>query len=121
MGLGLGLPLVISSLTAMLAPNFVVLVVARSLFGFGIGRFRAISVGLGARLVLQEHVGRTTSLIFAGVSLGMLIGGPAGALIGDLAGVPRLASARAVRCGAAGTVGFVAFAAIVPAVHAMPK
>ncbi|MCC8400892.1 MFS transporter [Paraburkholderia sp. MMS20-SJTN17] len=84
--LGLGLLLVISNLTAMLAPNFAVLVVARALFGSGIGGFWAISVGLGARLVQQEHVGRATSLIFAGVSLGMLIGGPAGALIGDLAG-----------------------------------
>ncbi|MGF6653830.1 putative MFS family arabinose efflux permease [Paraburkholderia youngii] len=84
--LGLGLLLVISNLTAMLAPNFTILVAARALFGFGIGGFWAISVGLGARLVPEKHVGRATSLIFAGVSLGMLIGGPAGALIGDLAG-----------------------------------
>ncbi|NUY04206.1 MFS transporter [Paraburkholderia youngii] len=84
--LGLGLLLVISNLAAMLAPNFTILVAARALFGFGIGGFWAISVGLGARLVPEKHVGRATSLIFAGVSLGMLIGGPAGALIGDLAG-----------------------------------
>ncbi|MCC8395390.1 MFS transporter [Paraburkholderia sp. MMS20-SJTR3] len=84
--LGLGLLLVISNLLAMLAPNFAILVVARALFGFAIGGFWAISVGLGARLVQQEHVGQATSLIFAGVSLGMLIGGPAGALIGELAG-----------------------------------
>jgi predicted MFS family arabinose efflux permease len=84
--LGLGLLLVISNLTAMLAPNFAILVAARALFGFGIGGFWAISVGLGARLVPEKHVGRATSLIFAGVSLGMLIGGPAGALIGGLAG-----------------------------------
>ncbi|WP_043202819.1 MFS transporter [Paraburkholderia acidipaludis] len=84
--LGLGLLLMVSNLMAMLAPNFAVLVAARALFGFGIGGFWAISVGLGARLVPEQHVGRATALIFAGVSLGMLIGGPAGALLGELAG-----------------------------------
>ncbi|MCP3726129.1 SDR family NAD(P)-dependent oxidoreductase [Paraburkholderia sp. CNPSo 3272] len=84
--LGLGVLLVILNLAAMLAPNFPVLVVARAMFGFGIGGFWAISVALGSRLVPEEHVGRATSMIFAGVSLGMLIGGPAGALIAELAG-----------------------------------
>jgi len=83
---GLGLILVASNLIAMLAPNFPVLIFARALFGLGIGGFWAIGAGLGARLVPQQHVGRATSLIFAGVSLGMLIGGPAGALLGELAG-----------------------------------
>jgi predicted MFS family arabinose efflux permease len=83
---GLGLILVASNLIAMLAPNFFILVLARALFGVGIGGFWAIGAGLGARLVSDQHVGRATSLIFAGVSLGMLIGGPAGALIGELAG-----------------------------------
>jgi predicted MFS family arabinose efflux permease len=84
--LGLGVMLVASNLIAMLAPNFLVLVFARALFGFGIGGFWAIGAGLGTRLVPEKHVGKATSLIFAGVSLGMLIGGPAGALIGELAG-----------------------------------
>lgn len=83
---GLGFILVASNLIAMLAPNFAVLVFARGLFGIGIGGFWAIGAGLGARLVAERHIGRATSLIFAGVSLGMLIGGPAGALIGELAG-----------------------------------
>lgn len=83
---GLGLLLVASNLIAMFAPTFAVLVAARALFGFAIGGFWAIGAGLGARLVPEQHVGRATSLIFAGVSLGMLIGGPAGALIGELAG-----------------------------------
>src|SRR5882757_10433739 len=82
----LGLLLIASNLIAMLASNFPILIVARILFGIGIGGFWAIGAGLGARLVTEQHVGRATSIIFAGVSLGMLIGGPAGALIGDLIG-----------------------------------
>ena len=82
----LGVLLIASNLISMLAPDFSVLVFARILFGIGIGGFWAIGAGLGARLMPERHVGRATSIIFAGVSLGMLIGGPAGALIGDLAG-----------------------------------
>lgn len=83
---GLGLLLVVSNLMAMLASNFPILVAARALFGFGIGGFWAIGAGLGARLVPEAHVGKATAMIFAGVSLGMLIGGPAGAFIGAWVG-----------------------------------
>ncbi len=84
--LGLSLLLVISNLLSMVAPSFAVLIVGRVLFGIAIGGFWAIGAGLGARLVEERQVGRATSTIFAGVSLGMLIGGPAGAIIGDVIG-----------------------------------
>jgi predicted MFS family arabinose efflux permease len=82
---GLGALLVGSNLLGMLAPNFAVLILARVLFGLGLGGFWAIGAGLGGRLV-PENPGRATAIIFAGVSIGMLVGGPAGALIGDLVG-----------------------------------
>ncbi|MDL2406940.1 MFS transporter [Rhizobium calliandrae] len=84
--LGLSLLLVLSNLVSMLAPSFAALIVGRVLFGIGLGGFWAIGAGLGGRLVAERSVGRATSIIFAGVSLGMLIGGPAGAIIGDLVG-----------------------------------
>ncbi len=84
--LALGLLLVLSNLLGMLAPNFAMLVVGRVLFGIGLGGFWAIGVGVGARLVPEKSVGKATSIIFAGVSIGMLVGGAAGALIGDLLG-----------------------------------
>jgi predicted MFS family arabinose efflux permease len=82
----LGLLLVASNLIAMLAPNFGVLLLGRVLFGIGLGGFWAIGAGLGGRLVNGASTGRATALIFAGVSIGMLIGGAAGALVGDLLG-----------------------------------
>lgn len=81
----LGALLVASNILGMLAPDFGVLIAARVLFGIGLGGFWAIGAGLGGRLV-PENPGRATAIIFAGVSVGMLVGGPAGALIGDLVG-----------------------------------
>lgn len=83
---GLGILLVVSNLIAMVAPNFATLILGRALFGIGLGGFWAIGAGLGARLVPAKAAGRATAVIFAGVSIGMLIGGPAGALLGDLLG-----------------------------------
>lgn len=83
---GLGILLMISNLLAMLAPNFTVLIIGRVLFGIGLGGFWAIGAGLGSRLVSERSAGQATAIIFAGVSIGMLVGGPAGALIGDMVG-----------------------------------
>jgi predicted MFS family arabinose efflux permease len=78
--------LVASNLMAMIAPNFPILILGRVLFGIGLGGFWAIGAGLGGRLVSEKSAAQATALIFAGVSIGMLVGGPAGALIGDLFG-----------------------------------
>jgi predicted MFS family arabinose efflux permease len=78
--------LVASNLLAMVSTNFGMLLAARVLFGIGLGGFWAIGAGLGARLVGAGSVGSATSIIFAGVSVGMLVGGAAGALISDLFG-----------------------------------
>jgi predicted MFS family arabinose efflux permease len=78
--------LVASNLVAMIAPNFPILILGRVLFGIGLGGFWAIGAGLGGRLVSEKSAAQATALIFAGVSIGMLVGGPAGALIGDLFG-----------------------------------
>ena len=68
----------------MVAPNFGVLLFGRVLLGIGLGGFRAIGAGVGGRLVAENSVGGATALIFAGVSVGMLVGGAAGVLTGEL-------------------------------------
>jgi predicted MFS family arabinose efflux permease len=84
--IGLGALLLASNVIGMLAPNFAVLIFGRTLFGIGLGGFWAIGAGLGSRLVQAKFAARATSIIFAGVSIGMLIGGAAGALLGALFG-----------------------------------
>jgi predicted MFS family arabinose efflux permease len=86
--------LVLCALTALLAASdllaagassFPILLIGRLLFGVGLGGFWAIGAGLGARLVAERSVGQATAIIFAGVSIGTLLGVPAGALIANLA------------------------------------
>lgn len=80
---GLGTLLVLANLIAALAPSFAVLVLGRVLFGIGLGGFWAIGAGIGGRLVDAPAAPKATAVIFAGVSVGMLVGGAAGAWIGE--------------------------------------
>lgn len=108
--LGLSALLVFSNLISMFAATFPVLLIGRVLFGIGLGGFWAVGAGIGGRLVTQKAVGRATSLIFAGVSIGMLLGGSGGALIGELAG-SKTAFGAAL---ALSVLGFLAQAAWLP-------
>ncbi|MDB5998558.1 MAG: transporter [Rhizobacter sp.] len=78
--------LAISNLTATLAPNFAVMLVGRVLLGIGVGGFWAFAAGLGVRLVPAASGGRATAIILAGISIGTVLGVPAGAWIGEVAG-----------------------------------
>ncbi|MFV2120732.1 MFS transporter, partial [Streptomyces sp. Act-28] len=86
---------VLCSLMALLAaanvlaawsPNFAVMMVARVLIGIGMGGVWSIAGGLGARLVPAGSVGPATSTIFSGIAVASVVGVPAGAYIGELAG-----------------------------------
>ncbi|MFD4566242.1 MFS transporter [Streptomyces sp. NPDC058467] len=55
---------------------------ARALLGLGIGEFWAIAVGVGTRLLPERFGPRATSLIFGGISIGTVVGVPAGPLLG---------------------------------------
>ncbi|MDX6281665.1 MAG: hypothetical protein QOH03_2736, partial [Kribbellaceae bacterium] len=83
---GLMLVLAISSLLAAAAPTFAVLVAARVLTGVSMGGVWLLTVGLAPRLVAAQSVGPATSLIFSGIAVASVLGVPAGAYVGDLAG-----------------------------------
>jgi predicted MFS family arabinose efflux permease len=82
----LSLLLVVSNLVVALAPNLFVLLAGRILLGIAVGGFWAISAAIPPRLVPLAHVGRATAVIFAGISVGTVLGVPTGALISDTFG-----------------------------------
>lgn len=78
--------LIISNLTAALAPNFYVMLAARVLFGITLGGFWTIAVTLGGRLVPRGNMARATTLILAGISIATVAGVPAGTLLAGWSG-----------------------------------
>lgn len=78
--------LIAANVLAMTATSFAMLLAGRVLFGIGLGGFWAIGVGIAARLVPARSVGRATSIIFTSISVGLLVGGPAGSFIGEAYG-----------------------------------
>ncbi|SDV07861.1 MFS transporter [Pseudomonas mucidolens] len=77
--------LVISNALVACANSLPVLLAARVLLGVAVGGFWTIGVSLGARL-RPNAIGRATSIIFSGVTLGTVAGVPAGTLLGGLLG-----------------------------------
>lgn len=84
--LGLSLLFVLADVLASVAPNFGVMLAARAILGIGIGGFWAIAVGLGTRLISGESAPRATATIFGGISIGTVVGVPAGPLLGEFFG-----------------------------------
>ncbi|MEV6441394.1 MFS transporter [Amycolatopsis sp. NPDC051716] len=81
----LGLLAAAAFLTAA-APAFGVLLAGRFLVGVVIGGFWSLGAGLAPRLVGTAAAARATSVIFAAVPLGSVLGVPLGTLVGQLAG-----------------------------------
>ncbi|MFI5635433.1 MFS transporter [Streptomyces sp. NPDC051664] len=84
--LGLSLVFVLADALAAIAPNFPTMILARAILGVGIGGFWSVAMGLGARLVSERGAQRATAIIFGGISIGTVVGVPAGPLLGHLFG-----------------------------------
>ncbi|MGW7056192.1 MFS transporter [Streptomyces sp. NPDC054887] len=74
------------NLGAAWSPNFGVMVAARVLVGIGMGGVWAIAASIAVRLVPPSSVGRATTLVFSGIAVASVLGIPAGAFVGALAG-----------------------------------
>jgi predicted MFS family arabinose efflux permease len=78
--------LVASNLLAALAPNFATMLVARLLLGLCVGGFWTFAPSVATQLVPAASQARAMSLVLAGISVATVLGVPAGAFLGDLAG-----------------------------------
>jgi len=76
--------LAISSVVAVLSPNFSTLLGARMIGALAHGAFWAMIGSIGAQLVPARQVGLATSIIFGGVSVASVLGVPLANLITQL-------------------------------------
>ncbi|WP_327139463.1 MFS transporter [Nocardia sp. NBC_01327] len=83
---GCTLLLVAANLIAALAPDFWLVLASRVLLGITIGGYWSIAAGLAQRLVPPAAAARATTVVFAAVPLGSVLGVPAGTFVGNIAG-----------------------------------
>lgn len=83
---GLMVLLAASAFAAAVTSAFVVLIIARVVMGVSIGGVWLFTVSLARRVVPEHAAGPATSLIFSGIGVASVLGIPAGAYVGELAG-----------------------------------
>ncbi|WP_166983060.1 MFS transporter [Paramicrobacterium fandaimingii] len=84
--LGLIVLSIASNLIVTIAPNLVILLLARVLLGIALGGFWAMATAVAAHLVRPEHLGRALTVINSGVALATVGAVPLGAVLGDFWG-----------------------------------
>ncbi|KNY04004.1 MFS transporter [Microbacterium sp. GCS4] len=72
-----------SNLIVAIAPNLVIVLLARFLLGAAISAFWAMSITVAVRLAGPEHLGRGVMFTSAGVSLATVAGVPLGVLLSE--------------------------------------
>ncbi|CAL9559518.1 Purine ribonucleoside efflux pump NepI [Nocardiopsis dassonvillei] len=85
-----------ANLVTALASSYWPVLLARVMVGVTIGGFWSIGAGLAGRLVPAAWTARATSVVFAAVPLGSVLGVPLGTLVGDVAGWRTAFAALAV-------------------------
>lgn len=84
--LGLSGLLIIANLLSTLAISYPMMLFSRFLLGICVGGYWSFSTHYGRHLVPEESQGRALAIIISGVSIGVVCGVPAGALLGNLFG-----------------------------------
>lgn len=84
--LSLSALLILSNLLSALAVNYPMMLLSRFLLGICVGGYWSFSTHYGRQLVPEHSQGRAIAIIISGVSVGIICGVPAGALLGDLFG-----------------------------------
>ncbi|MET0281403.1 MAG: MFS transporter [Steroidobacteraceae bacterium] len=84
--LSLSALLFVSNLLAALAPNLMTILVARAMLGLCVGGFWTFAPSATGHLVPEHLQPRAMSYILAGISVAMVAGVPAGAMIGNAFG-----------------------------------
>ena len=84
--IGLTALAVASDVLVALAPNMVVLLVARLLLGVALGGFWAMATAMAAQLVPADHLGRALTVVNSGVALATVAAVPLGSWLGEVWG-----------------------------------
>jgi predicted MFS family arabinose efflux permease len=84
--LALGLVVLVSNVVVAVAPNFLLVLIARMLFGATLGAFWTVVSPVGPKLVGRAGGTRAITIIAAGISGGTVVGLPAGQFLGNLVG-----------------------------------
>lgn len=78
--------LIVSDVVVSIGDNLLVMLMGSILLGIGAGGFWALGTALAGRLVAPRSVSQAMTLVFGGVSAGIVLGVPAGTLLGHAFG-----------------------------------
>jgi len=84
--IALGVAILLSNAVVAVAPNYIVVLVARMLFGCSLGAFWTVVSPVGPKLVGPSGGTRAITIIAAGISGGTVVGLPVGQFLGDVVG-----------------------------------
>lgn len=84
--LAFSLLLTVSNLLVAVAPNYAVLLLARSLLGLCVGGFWSLVPAITLQLVPAKELSRALSIVYAGVSVATIVSLPLSSYLGHLVG-----------------------------------